>query len=450
MRFVSVSDQGPVPFNARAMLAWVLVIAMCSIASTDTRASEAAATHLGVASCATSFCHGSARPLTATRVLQNEYVTWSRFDPHSRSFATLTSPQSQQIATRLGLGKAQEARVCLDCHTHNVAPVARGPGFHLEDGVGCEACHGAASRWIARHHQWPEVTHAANVLLGLHRIDEPAVRAATCVGCHVGDADRYASHRMMAAGHPRLSFELDTYTELWRVSGGREHFRRDADYRAGGKNDSIGVSTWLTGLIETSSARLTIIESHGKSKGLLPEFGIYNCYSCHRAMRIEGWAGADSDGLAPGSVRFDDSSLRLLGAALDSISTPLARELRVAQQRWQAAAEDAAAIPAAQTALRAVLDRARIRAAGWRSSPAAARRMLDAVVASASRGEYPDYGAAEQAAMGMQILLAEQGAVRSQRPDVEALFKALEDGSRFDPKRFREISERLGRPTAAR
>ena len=80
----------------------------------------------------------------------------------------------------------------------------------------------------------------------------------------------------------------------------------------------------------------------------------------------------------------------------------------------------------------------------------AARRMLDAVVASASRGEYPDYGAAEQAAMGMQILLAEQGAARGQRPDVEALFKALEDGSRFDPKRFREISERLGRPTAAR
>jgi hypothetical protein len=33
--------------------------------------------HLGVASCASGVCHGSVRPRSGTRVLQNEYVTWS-------------------------------------------------------------------------------------------------------------------------------------------------------------------------------------------------------------------------------------------------------------------------------------------------------------------------------------------------------------------------------------
>jgi hypothetical protein len=105
---------------------------------------------LGVASCAQSFCHGSARPLTATQVLQNEYVTWSSFDPHSRAYDTLRSRRSAEMARRLGLGNPIEAKTCLDCHTDNPSPELRDMKFQLDDGVGCEACHGSAEKWIAR------------------------------------------------------------------------------------------------------------------------------------------------------------------------------------------------------------------------------------------------------------------------------------------------------------
>ena len=33
--------------------------------------------HMGVATCASSVCHGSVRPRSSTSVSQNEYVVWS-------------------------------------------------------------------------------------------------------------------------------------------------------------------------------------------------------------------------------------------------------------------------------------------------------------------------------------------------------------------------------------
>ena len=55
---------------------------------------------------------------------------------------------------------------------------------------------------------------------------EPVERARLCLSCHFGDPLRFANHRIMGAGHPRMSFELDTFTALQPA-----HFKVDADYR---------------------------------------------------------------------------------------------------------------------------------------------------------------------------------------------------------------------------
>ena len=68
------------------LTAW---IAAFTLVEAFAHAAEAPARRLGVASCAQSFCHGSARPLAASGVLQNEYVVWSYFDPHSRALLIL-------------------------------------------------------------------------------------------------------------------------------------------------------------------------------------------------------------------------------------------------------------------------------------------------------------------------------------------------------------------------
>ena len=80
--------------------------------------------HLGVASCAGSSCHGALEPWTNSTVLQNEYILWEEEDPHSGAYKTLLTDESQRIAQNLGLGRAEDADMCLDCHADNV-PVER-------------------------------------------------------------------------------------------------------------------------------------------------------------------------------------------------------------------------------------------------------------------------------------------------------------------------------------
>ena len=77
--------------------------------------------HLGVTSCAGSTCHGATSPWKGSTVLQNEYITWDRYDPHSKAYSVLLNDVSKQMAKNLGIGKAHEAKMCLDCHADNVA-----------------------------------------------------------------------------------------------------------------------------------------------------------------------------------------------------------------------------------------------------------------------------------------------------------------------------------------
>src|SRR5512144_246830 len=90
---------------------------------------------VGVVNCSSGICHGSVRPYKDSNVLQTEYVTWSRVDKHARAYLVLGNAQSQRIAGNLGIGDPMKAKVCLDCHAHNIPESLRGERFKLEDGV---------------------------------------------------------------------------------------------------------------------------------------------------------------------------------------------------------------------------------------------------------------------------------------------------------------------------
>src|SRR5438876_3747651 len=199
-----------------ALALWLVVAAT----AVPTQAQAAAAAHpllpyqmnvksMGVVNCANSLCHGAVQPWEKANVLQNEYVTWSRVDKHARSYKILFNEQSTRIARTLGLGRASEAKICLACHTHYVAAERRGEGFELDDGVSCEACHGPSEHWLPKHVE-DGATHAGNLAAGLYPTDDPVQRARLCLSCHFGNGDRFVTHRIMGAGHPRMSFELDT------------------------------------------------------------------------------------------------------------------------------------------------------------------------------------------------------------------------------------------------
>ncbi|WEK44043.1 MAG: multiheme c-type cytochrome [Candidatus Sphingomonas colombiensis] len=178
-------------------------------------APAAGRTFEGVASCAGSTCHGRMEA-DGKVVRQDELKRWQEPSTpggaHSRAFAVLSGARSRQIAATLGLGDPTAAPSCLGCHS--TPATARGPRFLTQDGVGCEGCHGAASGWISSHYA-VGASHAANVAAGMTALDRPQVRAAVCLDCHFG-SDRngqFVSHRLMAAGHPRISFELDLFSD---------------------------------------------------------------------------------------------------------------------------------------------------------------------------------------------------------------------------------------------
>ena len=95
-----------------------------------------------------------------------------------------------------------------------------GPKYQREDGVSCEACHGAAKIWLENH-----VGREYKDLLkeGMYDTVDLVKRAEKCVSCHVGDEGerRNVDHELIAAGHPDLVFELDTFTSIlpphWRL-----------------------------------------------------------------------------------------------------------------------------------------------------------------------------------------------------------------------------------------
>ena len=401
--------------------------------------------HLGVASCASSICHGSAKPLEAHEVQQNEYVTWMHFDPHAEAYRTLLDERSVAIARRLGIGAAHEAKLCLDCHTDNTAPAQRGPRFQLSDGIGCETCHGGSEAWIARHDDSPPVPRRELARLGLYRGDDPQQRAALCVTCHVGAGERFADHRLMAAGHPRLSFELDTFTELWRTSGGREHYRRDADYLER-KPIAAGSDTWVSGLLEAAQAQLAQMRgAHAQSSAGLPEFALYNCYSCHRAMRFnygeERGLAAD---LAPGSLRLDDSRLVMLSAVFAALNPDDDAALRTQTAHLHRAASDGREpLARASAELGEWLRQAGGRVVARPLSTAQKHSILENLVKGAKHGEYADYAAAEQAAMAIVLLLAETGRDQALKPEIDALFAALADDARYDSSRYARLLEKV-------
>lgn len=435
-----------------SVVLWIVQAAACVAASTTVTAQVGQpytapdpGKHLGVATCASTICHGSVRPLEARSVLQNEYVTWSNFDPHSRAYKILFDPKSQRIASRLGLKNAHQADECLGCHADAVGKEKRGEKFQINDGIGCEACHGGSEKWVATHDDAPGVTHAANLANGLRALEQPTVRASVCLDCHLGASSRFATHQMMAAGHPRLAFELDTYTELWRTAGGREHYRPDKDYiDRKGKHEPVVV--WLTGLSAASRRTTSMIAWHAAGANTaIPDFALYNCYSCHRSMQLSVWGqGQQYDGLPPGTLRLQDGHIRALLSVLDALDSRQASQLRRSLSAMHATVGgDKAGLRRSINDMSKQLANIEMGMSQGNWSKRELGGVLNAMTGAARRGAFADYAAAEQAAMAMVLLVSEMdpGSVRS--PEVDALFNALADDKQFDGSRFQRALSTL-------
>ncbi len=415
--------------------AWLRLALLCLLSglSIENSASETLAPplHEGVASCASSTCHGAIEAAHDGHILGNEYVTWMRRDAHARAYATLRSEQSQRVARKLGLPSAVTAKICLDCHTDNVPAAQRGARFQLSDGVGCEACHGGAGPWLASH-TTDKATHADNIKAGMYPTDAPVARAQLCLSCHFGNDNKFVTHRLMGAGHPRMSFELDTFTALQPA-----HFRVDADYRRS-KSGSNGVQVWALGQTVAVSRFLdSFIHSLDDRNALFPELVFFDCYACHHPMRDQHWQPQPLVGLGPGRVRLNDAHFLMLRHIVLRVDPALGAQLssRI-RALHKATAESYQATRSQAQALRTLVDDLSPRIAAHAFSIPDLRGMLDAIISEGERGEDQDYVAAEQATMAIATLTTalETAGVLShaQRQFINQAFAPLYDAVQHD------------------
>ena len=103
-----------------------------------------------------------------------------------------------------------QAQKCLVCHSLDVPTRARGRNFATE-GVSCEACHGPATGWLG-YHVTSDAKHEESVKRGMYDTKDVVKRTDKCLTCHLGTAEKFVDHEMIAAGHPDLVFELEAFS----------------------------------------------------------------------------------------------------------------------------------------------------------------------------------------------------------------------------------------------
>lgn len=402
--------------------------------------------HLGAVTCASSLCHGSVPAWKESPILQNEYVTWSRVDKHAtRAWQVLFDERSRRIVANLGLEQpAHEAKLCVDCHGHRPPPQSRGERFQHADGIQCEACHGPAEGWI-RSHVAPGATHRGNLGRGLYPTSDPVALARLCLSCHVGNADKFVTHRIMGAGHPRMSFELDTFAQTQPP-----HFVPDADWQER-KGDWDPVRLWAIGQALAAREMVEVLLDPKRSRdGLFPELVVFDCHACHHAMSDRRWTPRTG---SPGRIRLNDGHFLML-RQVARVALPPAQADGVAQRiaaLHRAVAGDGGDPLDEARRLRSAIDELVPRLAARRFGAVDLRAMVGAVVTDGASGLYGDYSGAEQATMAVGSLLAwlaKNGGladVRAANAALDRLHATVVDDEKYRPDAFRAALAQLGR-----
>lgn len=390
--------------------------------------------HLGVASCANGICHGSVSARAESTVAQNEYVIWSTRDKHAKSYQVLGNALSKSIAKKLGIGNPQNEKICLDCHTDNTPNKYQGPKFQHDDGIACESCHGGAERWIVEH-SLPK-THAENVQAGMTDLSNPVTRAQRCLDCHYGNNQQFATHAIMGAGHPRLSFEVDTFMVLQPY-----HYKFDEDYQQR-KGITAPINNWLIGQLVNADRLLETLRGPRFQQGLLPELALFDCHACHHAMNEQRYAErAETKGIGPGKLRINDGALVMLRALVRALAPENENKiLTLIQNLHQASQTDRSAVMQPAQELQQIVRQV---VTQWRAQHFAEQDMAQlehAILAIATNGDFADYIAAEQAVMGLELLCHERGPdyYQQHKNSLDSLYRIAKDENHFSSAQFSE------------
>jgi hypothetical protein len=373
-------------------------------------------------------------------------------DKHAKAYDALTGAIGERIGRNLGVGKSEQSSKCLACHALDVPPDQRATTFELNDGVSCESCHGPASAWLGQHttRGW---THAQSVALGMVDTRDVVKRTEKCLTCHLGNEEKFVDHEMIAAGHPDLYFELDSFSAVmprhWKVP-------RESAPGVPEENDAwSGVRDWGAGQAVQLSAWLARLSgrAHGK---VWPEYSELDCFACHHALSAPEQSWRQERGYPdrrPGDPPWNTSRFAVfselvrqtdagMADQLDAQMTQLGRLMSQLNPDREAVASAAAN---AQTMANQLIGR--VEAAPY--NQAMALRLLDRISARADEISGQGERAAEQATMALDsifVAYAKNASVPRAaeiRSAINDLFAQLENPSAYNPNDFARQMQKL-------
>lgn len=434
---------------------WIVTACLAWLGGTGAVLSAAAEPRklVGAGACTSSGCH--AAPVEGHEAWQSSYTVWATRDPHARAHRVLFDPLAATIVAALAARDpaiaavpAPENRACVGCH-------ATAGGEFAATGVSCESCHGPAGDWLVAH-TLPGWKTPGN-RLGMIDLGDPTTCARQCAGCHVGGpptsvgAVREVSHDLIAAGHPRLAFELRSSKAAepphWRDrlgDAGSAVFVDPLDEWA------LGRAATLRAYLEQTLRQVEAAEEVSRPVGgsallarVWPEFTAFDCYGCHRpavaSIDAAGAAGA-------ATARRPSFGIPRLGPLQWSLlDVALPADAAESLTAFRADVEAAWWIPPTPSAVReaiAVLDgaQARIRGSLTADPAAVARRTAaaadvtswdDAAAALAALEAVRDHAVARRA--DAAAIAAATAALATLRQRLE--FVGVAAGPRFDSPR---------------
>jgi len=441
--------------RARSFLPALVIAILSAIAlatglpQSGSATAQGSYSYTGVASCAGSTCHGRTEGNGAV-VRQDEIATWQSptavSGAHSRAYTVLAGRRGQQIAESLGWENATSRSECLGCHATNVAASDHGPRFHTSDGVGCESCHGAAAGWIATHYKVGG-THAANLANGLVPLEQPQTRAKVCLDCHYGSAesDQFVTHSMMAAGHPRITFELDLFSAF------QQHHDIDNDYiDRKGMTDSVQL--WAVGQAEAVARATDLFARPGlATEGVFPEFYFFDCHSCHRPItdgpdRRLTFETNPQRPIPFGQPPFNDENIIMLDAVSQALAPARAEAFRAASRGFHDAMDqDRPQVEAAANSLRSEATQLSDALAARSYGGNDAFEVIAIIGGRTTNPRFTDYTGSAQAVMAVDTLLnalvrqgrITVGAAASIRADINRAYQAVRSPESYNPGAFR-------------
>ena len=378
----------------------------------------------GPGGCAASNCHGSVTQKTVTRVWQNEYSTWAAQDKHARAYNMLSNPVSMRMGKILKLASnPNQADKCLVCHSLDVASNLRAQSFQTDEGVSCENCHGPAVGWLGPHTTkgW---THEQSLKLGMYDTRDLVARSEKCMSCHVGTPDKRVDHQMIAAGHPNLTFELDTFSFA---------MPRHWKFPDTNQNAWEEVQEWAIGQGVELRETLNRLSRSASSPKTWPEFAELECFACHHSLTQpkDSWRqAAGYAGRTPGAPAWNPSRYIVLRDLVKQISPDTGKQFDTDLDHvsglvgsWGDREQIAAAAKTASALADQVLQQIRRQ----QYDAALTIRVMQAIAADGNSIAEQGEGSAEQAAWALNslVLAYQRGEKIGNQPAVIAAFDRL-------------------------